>query len=80
MSDPETKPLRPLWREPVTLGIAGLVALASAGVFLKDRFAPGPAADPNNKAAMVPGGGGSFCDLPVPVKSTAYNPSTRPSD
>lgn len=78
---PTARTLRPWWREPIILGIAGLVVLASMGIWFGDRAFPGqsPAVDPANKAALSPGAGGGFCDLPAPVKSTPYNPSTQPA-
>jgi len=65
----------PWWREPIALGIFAFVGLASLailseGFFVKDT---GPA-----KQSPVPGGG-TFCDPPAPVQSTAYNPSTQSS-
>ena len=72
---------RPLWREPVVLGIAAVVLLASVGIVFQDRFTTGSAVDPANRAALPAGSaGGGFCDLPTPVKSTAYNPSTQKSE
>jgi len=83
MSDTSTyKPPRPLWREPIMLGIIALVAVLCAGIWFQDRILNrnDPAAiDPNNNAAQpAGGGGGGFCDLPVPVQSTPVDPATKP--
>jgi hypothetical protein len=65
----------PWWREPMALAFFGLILLASAAVVLQGHFAPPPPTDPAKRAAIP--GGGTFCDTPTPVQSTAYNPSTQ---
>jgi hypothetical protein len=82
MADTSTKNVRPLWREPIMLGIVALVALLCTVIWFQDRIVHrnDPAIDPNNKAAQAAGGaGGGFCDLPVPVKSTPVDPTSKPS-
>jgi hypothetical protein len=69
---------RPVWREPIAIGIAAVVLLASLGVVFQDRILPERHPNPADKSALpAAGGGGGFCDIPAPVKSTSYNPSTR---
>ena len=73
--------LRPWWREPIAIGIGVVVVLASLGVLFQDRILPGHQLNPADKSALpAAGGGGGFCDIPAPVKSTAFNPSTRKSE
>jgi len=72
---------RPFWREPIAIGIAAVVVLASLGVVFQDRILAERQPNPADKSALpAAGGGGGFCDIPAPVKSTAYNPSSRKSE
>jgi hypothetical protein len=77
-----SKSLRPLWREPIMIGIVGLSIAVCAGIWFQDRLPHRnePAIDPDNKAAQAAGGaGGGFCDLPVPVQSTPVEPTSAPT-
>jgi hypothetical protein len=74
------KPLRPLWREPIMIGIVAVVIALCLGLWFQDRLVHrgGGETDPDNKAALPAGGaGGGFCDLPVPVQSTPVKPTTQ---
>jgi hypothetical protein len=78
--DPSTakaKPLLPWWREPIAIGIFSFVVLASSAVLMQGYFIH-PKTTDTKKNSPIPGGG-TFCDPPAPVNSTAYNPSTQKS-
>jgi hypothetical protein len=82
MSNRQNRSPRPFWLEPIPIGIAAVVVLASLGVIFQDRIL-GQHQQPNpaDKSALPAGsGGGGFCDIPAPVKSTAFNPSSRKSE
>ena len=63
---------RPWWREPYAILFGSLVFLTCGGLIAQGWMLPQPGVDPT-KPAVLPGGG-SFCDTPVPTKSTLERP------